>query len=80
VSQDVVASEPNAVIRAGRGTVEFLLAVRSELGKVTWPAKDELINATRMIVILSVALGLAIGWMDLLFNLILVDGVAGLAR
>jgi hypothetical protein len=33
-----------------------------------------------MIVILSVALGLFIGWMDLLFNLVLVDGVARLSR
>jgi preprotein translocase SecE subunit len=80
VSEDVVAPESNAVVRAGRGTVEFIQAVRSELYKVTWPAKQELFNATRMIVILSVVLGLAIGWMDLLFNLILVDGVAGLSR
>ena len=68
------------MVRAGRGTLEFLQAVRSELGKVTWPAKQELFNATRMIVILSVVLGVAIGWMDLLFNLILVDGVAALTR
>jgi len=60
--------------------MEFLRAVRSELGKVTWPSKDELVKATRMIVVLSIILGLAIGWMDLLLNLILVDGVAALAR
>ncbi|TFG89715.1 MAG: preprotein translocase subunit SecE [Gemmatimonadales bacterium] len=62
------------------GSVEFLKAVRSELGKVTWPTRTELINATRMIVVLSVLLGLVIGWMDLLLNLILVDGVAALSR
>jgi preprotein translocase subunit SecE len=61
-------------------TFEFLRAVRSELGKVTWPTRDELTKATRMIVILAVVLGLAIGWMDLLLNLILVDGVAALTR
>ncbi len=33
-----------------------------------------------MIVIMSIILGLAIGWMDLLLNLILVDGVAALTR
>ena len=63
-------------VRAG----EFLSAVRSELQKVTWPSRDELVKATRMIVILSVAMGLLIGWMDLLLNLILVDGVARLTR
>jgi hypothetical protein len=39
-----------------------------------------LVNATRMIVVLSILLGLAIGWMDVLLNLILVDGVAALSR
>ena len=61
-------------------TVDFVRAVRLELGKVTWPTKDELTKATRMIVILSIVLGLAIGWMDLLLNLVLVDGVAALNR
>jgi preprotein translocase subunit SecE len=62
------------------GAAEFLKAVRSELGKVTWPTRTELINATRMIVVLSILLGLVIGWMDVLLNLILVDGVAALSR
>ena len=59
---------------------EFLAAVRTELLKVTWPSRDELVKATRMIVILSVAMGLLIGWLDLLLNLILVDGLARLTR
>jgi hypothetical protein len=33
-----------------------------------------------MIVVLSILLGLVIGWMDVLLNLILVDGVAALSR
>jgi preprotein translocase SecE subunit len=61
-------------------TVDFVRAVIAELHKVTWPSRDELTKATRMIVILSVVLGVLIGWMDLLFNLILVDGVAALTR
>jgi preprotein translocase SecE subunit len=58
----------------------FLVSVRHEMTKVTWPSRDELKNATRMILIMSVALGLLIGWLDLLLQLILVDGVARLAR
>jgi preprotein translocase subunit SecE len=58
----------------------FLVAVRDEMRKVTWPTRDELIKATRMIVVLSVLLGLTIGLMDYLLQVILVDGVARLAR
>jgi len=79
VSSTAVA-ESSGFSRWVASTVEFLKAVRSELGKVTWPTRTELINATRMIVVLSVLLGLAIGWMDVLLNLILVDGVAALSR
>jgi preprotein translocase SecE subunit len=56
------------------------VAVRAEMQKVSWPTREELIKATRMILILAVALGLVIGWLDLLLQLILVDGVAQLSR
>jgi preprotein translocase subunit SecE len=59
---------------------EFLVAVRAEMGKVSWPTRAELVKATRMILILAVVLGLIIGWLDLLLQLILVDGVAQLSR
>jgi preprotein translocase subunit SecE len=58
----------------------FLLAVREEMRKVTWPTRDELIKATRMIIVMAIALGIAIGLMDWLLQLILVEGVARLAR
>ena len=80
MSAEVAAKESGGAARWVGATIEFLRAVRSELGKVTWPTRDELVKATRMIVILSIALGLAIGWMDLLLNLVLVDGVAALTR
>jgi preprotein translocase subunit SecE len=80
VSTQVAAKQPAAPLRFAAASLEFLRAVRGELGKVTWPTKDELIKATRMIVVLSIILGVAIGWMDLLLNLVLVDGVAALTR
>lgn len=58
----------------------FLVGVREELRKVTWPTRDELVKATRMIVVLSIVLGVIIGLMDWLLQLLLVDGVARLAR
>ena len=61
-------------------TTSFLVAVREELKKVTWPTRPELVKATRMIVVLSIILGLTIGLMDWLLQLILVEGVARLAR
>jgi preprotein translocase subunit SecE len=63
-----------------RRTVEFFRATRAEMDKVTWPTREELYKATRMILVLSIILGLLIGWMDLLLQKILVDGVALLAR
>jgi preprotein translocase subunit SecE len=61
-------------------TRHFLVAVREELKKVTWPTRDELVKATRMIVVLSIVLGLIIGLMDYVFQLIFVEGFARLTR
>jgi preprotein translocase subunit SecE len=61
-------------------TRSFLVGVREEMKKVTWPTRDELVKATRMIVILSLLLGITIGLMDYALQLILVEGIARLAR
>ncbi len=58
----------------------FLEAVRAELGKVSWPSRAELVRATRMIIVLSLVLGVAIGLLDWTLQKLLVDGVAALAR
>ena len=58
----------------------FLVSVREELKKVTWPTRPELIKATRMIIVLSIILGLTIGLLDWVLQQILVEGVARLAR
>ncbi len=75
-----VAQQPNRVVGwVGRGR-DFLVAVREEMRKVTWPTRDELIKATRMIVVLSIILGFLIGLLDWLLQLIFVQGIARLAR
>ena len=56
------------------------MGVREEMKKVTWPTREELVKATRMIVILSIVLGITIGLMDYVLQLILVEGIARLAR
>ena len=77
----VQAAQPaNRVVGWVDQTRGFLTGVREEMRKVSWPTREELIKATRMIVILSIALGLVIGLMDWLLQLALVQGIAGLAR
>jgi preprotein translocase subunit SecE len=75
-----VARSPNRLVGWVDRTRRFLVGVREELKKVTWPSRDELIKATRMIVLLSIALGITIGLMDYVLQAILVNGVARLAR
>ncbi len=75
-----VAPAGNKVSTRVHETVAFFRAVRAELEKVTWPTRPELIKATRMIVVLSIVLGIAIGLLDWLLQKILVDGIAALAR
>jgi preprotein translocase subunit SecE len=77
----VQAAQPaNRVVGWVDQTRGFLVGVREEMRKVTWPTREELIKATRMIVVLSIVLGLVIGLMDWLLQLALVQGIAGLAR
>jgi preprotein translocase subunit SecE len=74
-----LTTEPREPGALGR-SANFLTAVRAEMRKVTWPTREELQKATRMIVVLSLVLGVAIGIMDVVLQKILVDGVARLAR
>jgi preprotein translocase subunit SecE len=76
----VQVQQSNKVTGFVHRTVAFFVAVREELRKVTWPTRQELIKATRMIIVLSILLGLTIGLMDWLLQLILVEGIARLAR
>ena len=75
-----VAQQPGRLTGWVGRTRDFLVAVREEMRKVTWPTRDELTKATRMIVVLSIVLGIIIGIMDWVLQLIFVDGVARLAR
>ncbi len=61
-------------------TSQFLVAVTLELKKITWPTRPELIETTKRITILAIAIGVLIGLMDWLLQKILVDGVAAIAR
>ena len=73
-----VAQPSNKLVGWYDRTRGFLTAVDEELRKVTWPTRDELIKATRMILVLSIVLGITIGLMDWLLQAILVNGIARL--
>ena len=70
-------AEEGGRLASARG---FLVATKAEMRKVTWPTRPELVKATRMIIILSVILGVTIGLLDFGLQKILVDGVARIAR
>jgi preprotein translocase SecE subunit len=70
----------NAMTRWTAGAVAFLKDAYAELGKIAWPSRPMLKQATIQILVLATMLGLAIGWLDLLLQLVLVDGVARLTR
>ena len=75
-----VAQSSNKVMGWVDRTRGFLVGVREELRKVTWPTREELAKATRMIIILSIVLGFTIGLLDFVLQAILVTGIAQLAR
>ena len=63
-----------------RSARQFLLDVQGEMRKVTWPTREELLDATRRVLIMTIAIGTLIGLLDLVLKQILVDGVAALTR
>mgnify|MGYP002622528303 FL=1 len=57
---------------------DFLVETRAEMDKVAWPGKPELVASTRAVIIGSLILGLAIGLVDKVLQLILVDGIVAI--
>jgi len=49
------------------GVFHFFGEVISELKKVTWPSRQETIRLTLLVITVSVAIGIALGILDLLF-------------
>lgn len=75
--QTPVVDAPAGKLAAAQG---FVTEARIEMEKVSWPDKDQLIINTRAVLIGAVVLGLVIGLVDKLLQLVLVDGVALLTR
>jgi preprotein translocase subunit SecE len=58
--------------------VQFYHEVQDEMRKVTWPDRAQLIHTTRVIIIFVLFLGAVIGAIDLILQLILVQGIPSL--
>jgi preprotein translocase SecE subunit len=71
-----VAASPSRLVMAR----DFLVDTRAEMDKVSWPPKDELMQATKSVVLASLALGVVIGVADWILQQVLIGGVAMLTR
>ena len=47
---------------------KFFTEVKSELTKVTWPTKDQVIRLTTVVIVTSLAVGFFIGGLDFIFT------------
>ena len=47
--------------------IECLKEARLELKKVSWPTRKEIISATTLVIALSIAAGLFLGLLDVIF-------------
>ena len=47
---------------------KFLGQVKTEMGKVAWPSKDELISSTVVVIVTTILLGIFIGVCDLVLS------------
>lgn len=50
------------------GPVTFLKEVRSELKKVVWPGRNEVIKLTSVVIIVSMVIGIYIGTLDIIIT------------
>ena len=51
--------------------VRYLSEVKSELSKVVWPKRQEVIKLTLMVITISAIVGIYVGGLDLIFTRLL---------
>jgi preprotein translocase subunit SecE len=67
VSENLGEARDNVTGRWNRGRV-FLVEVRNELKRVTWPSKKEVYAATIVVILFSILLGTFLWLVDLLLD------------
>ena len=58
----------------------FLEECATEMGKVTWPDKGQIRNATWVVILFTILISAVIWVMDLASRLVIVDFIMGLFR
>lgn len=59
--------KPTAAKLPNIAPTKFFSEVTSELKKVTWPTRNETVKLTMAVIIISLAVGLFVGGLDILF-------------
>jgi len=67
VTENIGDARDNVTGRWNRGRV-FLVEVRNELRRVTWPSKKEVYAATIVVILFSIALGTFLWIVDLILD------------
>lgn len=51
--------------------LSYLQEVKAEMNKVTWPSRNDVVNLTILVIIVSVIIGIYIGGLDFTFTNVL---------
>lgn len=62
------------------GIKTFVDECAAEMQKVTWPDRDQLRNATWVVILFTILISIVIWIMDILSRLVLVDFIMGVFR
>ena len=66
----------NFIVRAFRGTLNYLGGVKDELDKVVWPGRDELIRLVWIVLVVTVATSAILGLLTLIYSQVFVFGIS----
>ena len=58
----------------------FVEECATEMGKVTWPDRDQLRNATWVVILFTILISLVIWIMDIISRTVIVDFIMGVFR
>lgn len=51
-----------------KAIVQFFVEAKGELAKVNWPSRDELVRYTILVVVISLAVAMFLGLLDIAFS------------
>ena len=67
----------NFFVRIGSRLARFFREMRSELKKVVWPTRKQLVNNTLIVLGMMILVSVVIGGYDYIMKLLVIDGLIG---